>query len=91
MNYIYMIFADSDLSINLWSELLETAVYLQNQSSTKYLKEKTSYEALFNEKSDLNNFRIIDCQAWALIFKKKHSKFDLRFNDCRLLEYAASI
>ena len=91
MNYICMIFTDSDLSISLWSELLETAVYLQNQSSTKHLKRKTSYEALFDKKPDLSNLRIISCQAWALISKKKHLKFDLRFSDCRLLEYAASM
>ena len=50
-----------------------------------------SYEILFNEKSDLSNFRVINCQAWILISKKKCSKFDFKFSDCRLLEYAASM
>ena len=50
-----------------------------------------SYKVLFDEKSDFSNFRIISCQAWALIFKKKCSKFDLKFSNCRLLEYAASM
>ena len=49
------------------------------------------YEALFGEKPDLSNLRIIGCQAWALISKEKRSKFDLRFSDCRLLGYAASM
>ena len=90
MNYICIIFADSDLSISFWSELLESAAYLWNQSPTKHL-EKTSYEVLFDEKSDLSNFRMISCQAWILISREKQSKFDLRFSDCRLLEYAASM
>ena len=50
-----------------------------------------SYEALFDEKSNFNNFKIIDCQVWIFISKKKHSKFDFRFSNCRLLEYAASM
>src|SRR6266487_3293812 len=90
MNYIRTIFADSDLPISLWSELLETAAYLRNRSPTKHLKGKTPYEALFGEKPDLSNLRIIGCQAWALIPKEKRSKFDLRSSDCRLLGYAAS-
>ena len=72
-------------------QIPHTVVYFWNQSSIKHLKRKMSYEALFDEKSDLSNFKIIDCQVWALISKKKCSKFDLRFNDCRLLEYAASM
>ncbi len=54
------------------------------------MKRKMSYEALYDKKSDLSNLRIISCQVWTLISKKKHSKFDLRFSDCRLLDYAAS-
>src|SRR6266487_1744312 len=90
MNYIRTIFADSDLPISLWSELLESAAYLRNRSPTKHLKGKTPYEALFGEKPDLSNLRIIGCQAWALIPREKRSKFDLRSSDCRLLGYAAS-
>ena len=90
MNYIRTIFADLDLPISLWSELLETAAYLRNRSPTKYLSDKTPFEALHGEKPDLTNLRIIGCQAWALILKEKRSKFDLRSSDCRLLGYAAS-
>ena len=89
MNYIHIIFADSNLLISFWSEFLKFVAYFQNQTSMKHL-EKTSYETLFDEKSDFNNFRIIDYQAWILIFKEKHSKFDFKFSDCKLLEYAAS-
>src|SRR6266487_4981717 len=90
MDYIRTIFADSDLPISLWSELLESAAYLRNRSPTKHLKGKTPYEALYGEKPDLSNLRIIGCQAWALIPREKRSKFDLRSSDCRLLGYAAS-
>ena len=90
INYIHTIFTNSDFSISFWSEFLKTAAYFWNQFSTKHY-EKTFYEALFDKKSDFNNLKIIDCQAWVLIFKKKHSKFDLRFSNCRLLEYAASM
>ena len=90
MNYIRTIFADSDLPISLWSELLETAAYLRNRSPTKHLENRTPFEALYSEKPDLSNLRIIGCQAWALIPREKRTKFDLRLSDCRLLGYAAS-
>ena len=92
MNYIRTIFADSDLPISLWSELLETAAYLRNRSPTKHLSDKnqTPFEALYSEKPDLTHLRIIGCQAWALISKEKCSKFDLRSSNCTLLGYAAS-
>ena len=90
MNYIHIIFADSDLSINFWSEFLESVTYFQNQISTKHL-EKTLYEILFDEKSDFSNFRIINCQAWIFISREKYSQFDFKFSNCRLLEYAVSM
>ena len=49
------------------------------------------YKILYDKKSDLSNFKIINCQVWTFIFKKKCLKFDLKFNDCRLLEYAVSM
>ena len=91
MNYICTNFVNSDFSINFWLEFLKTAVYFQNWFSTKYLENQIFYEALFDEKSDFSNFRIISCQAWILISKKKYLKFDFKFSNCRLLEYAASM
>ena len=52
-------------------------------------KNQTLFEVLYGEKPDLIYLRIISCQAWTLILKKKHSKFDLRSNNYRLLDYAA--
>ena len=49
------------------------------------------YKILYDKKSDLSNFKIINCQVWTFIFKKKCLIFDLKFNDCRLLEYAVSM
>ena len=42
--------ADSELPKSFWAEALATAVYLRNQSSTKCVEGKTSYEAIYGEK-----------------------------------------
>ncbi len=38
VNYIHTFMANSDLPIDLWPELLDTAAYLQNYSPTKPLR-----------------------------------------------------
>jgi hypothetical protein len=91
------IFADSNLSLNLWSELLATAAYLRNQSSIKSLKienlTQTPFVTLYNNKPDFSNesnLKIINCQTWALIFEEKRSKLNFMSSNYRILDYAVS-
>ena len=92
LDKIRSILADSDLPRNLWPELLETAAYLKMRTPTRFLKNLTPFERLFNRKPDLSHLRVIGCQAWAQIPEEKRSgdKLDFRSQDCRLIGYAAS-
>jgi len=90
LNIIIFILADSDLSQNLWSELINIAAYLKNWSLIKYLKDKTSYEILYDEKLNLTHFRIINCLCWAQISDKKQNKLNFKLKEYQLLNYEIS-
>ena len=87
VNKMICILTDSDFSQSLWSELIDTAVYLKNQSSTKHLKKKTLHETFHDMKSNLSHLKIISCSCWTLIFKKKCDKLNFKFKEYWLLEY----
>jgi hypothetical protein len=92
LDKIRSILAGSDLPRNLWPELLETAAYLKMRTPTRYLRNMTPFERLFNRKPDLSHFRVISCQAWAQISEEKRldDKLDFRSKDYRLIGYTAS-
>jgi hypothetical protein len=61
----------ANLPKRLWSETLSTTCYLSNRFLTKALDEKTSYEAWYDEKSDLSNLRVYDCKAYVIDYHAK--------------------
>ena len=91
LNIIISILADFDLSQNLWSELIDTAAYLKNQSSIKHLKDKISHKMLHDKKSNFAHLRIISCSCWAQISDKKQEKLNFKSKECWLLDYKISM
>ncbi len=61
MKMMWLMLADSDLLLEVWSELLNTAVYLRLWISNKHFKDKTFYEVLTNKKLNLSNLWTVEC------------------------------
>ena len=60
---IVILTESSDLSLTVWSELLNTAFYLKLWLLNKYLKEKILYETLYKKKLNLSHLKIIDMKT----------------------------
>ena len=82
--------ADSDLSVKIWPELVDTAVYLRIRIPNKHLNSKTPFGIIYRKKLDLFHLREIGCVCYAQIPNEKRSGLDFNTSECRLLDYAAS-
>lgn len=72
----------------LWTEAINTAVYLQNRVSISEKKEeKTSYEVWMGEKPDLSHVRVFGSEAFVHVPKQFTRKFDARSKKVLLVRY----
>jgi hypothetical protein len=65
---------DQDLSMFLWGEAAMTAIYVQNRSPHRILKDMTPEEAFSGKKPNVENLRIFGCQVYSHIPKNKRNK-----------------
>ncbi len=59
------------LSRKFWFEALIAACYIINRLLIKSLKRMTSYETWYEEKSDLSNLRVYDCDVYVIDYQAK--------------------
>jgi hypothetical protein len=52
---------DQDLLMHMWEEVVKTAVYVQNISPHRVLRNKTPEEMFTCEKPEVNHMRIFGC------------------------------
>ena len=92
MNAVRVILKNNDLFAFLWSEVLKTIVYLRNRSLCTRLRVQhvTFYEVYFDKRSKLSHLRLIDCDAWLTLFKKRfdQKKLSSKRIKCKFLKYA---
>jgi len=67
------------------------AVYLINRIPTKILNNKSSYEVLYGEVSDLSNLKVFGCLSYASTIPVNRHKFDSRAKKCAFLSYKSDI
>lgn len=60
----------------LWSEAVNTAVYIQNRTASSQVENMTPYEKWFGRKPDTKHIRIFGSTAYSLIPPKFRKKFD---------------
>lgn len=60
----------------LWTEAVNTAVYLLNRVLCKQNKNKTAYELWFKQKPEVDHLKIFGSVAYLNIPKEKRSKFE---------------
>ena len=66
----------------LWPEAVATAVYIQNRTPTKSVKDKTPYEAWYGKKPSVEHFKVFECIAYAHILDQLRKKLDDKAEKC---------
>jgi hypothetical protein len=67
---------DQSLPMFLWAEASMTAVYVQNRSPHKILRNMTPEEAFTGVKPEVGHFRIFGCPVYIHVPKEKRTKLD---------------
>jgi transposase InsO family protein len=67
---------DQSLPMTLWAETCMTAVYVQNRSPHRILKNITPEEAFTGVKPEIGHFRIFGCPVYFHVPKEKRSKLE---------------
>jgi len=82
---------DSNLEDSLWSEAVNTAVYLHALCSSRTLQGKTPHEVLHGKRGDIGHLRRFGCIAYKLIPKElQRGKFSSRATECVMVGYTNS-
>jgi len=87
---VLAVLSDTKLPKKLWTEILQTVIYVKNRSPVRPLGSKTPYEVLYGKKPDLSNLRIPGYIAYAIIPKEKRGKSDFHASRARYLGPEAS-
>ena len=67
---------DQDLPMHLWVEAARTAMYVQNHTPHRVLKNKTLEDVFFNKKPEVGHLKIFGCPMYIHITKEKRTKLD---------------
>jgi len=82
---------DSNLEDSLWSEAVNTAVYLHALCPSRTLQGKTPHEVLHGKRGDISHLRRFGCVAYKLIPKElQRGKFSSRATECVMVGYTNS-
>lgn len=82
---------DSNLEDSLWSEAVNTAVYLHALCPSRTLQGKTPHEVLHGKRGDISHFRRFGYVAYKLIPKElQNGKFSPRATGCVMVGYTNS-
>ena len=82
METVRSILHHAGLPLPFWAEAVSTAVYIRNRCPTSCLKENTPYECWHNEKPDVSNFKVLDCNALVHIPDEKRTKLGKKSMKC---------
>ena len=82
---------DAHMPRQFWAEALATSTYVRNRCYSSVLKCKTPYEAFYNKKPDVHDFKIFGCTAYAHIPKEYRSKLDFKSTKCAFLGYGLNV
>ena len=95
-NYIVMIVVrvilkNNDLLWFLWNEILKIVIYLKNRNFVTRLRIQhvIFFETYFNVKSNVNHYRLIECDVWLAISNdvKNQKKLNVKEIKCKFLNY----
>jgi len=79
---------NKSLPKQFWAEVVNTVVYILNQSPMKAVLNKTPYEAWFNRKPNVDHFRVFGCIAYSQIPKENREKLDGKGEKWILIGYS---
>ncbi|XP_075086032.1 uncharacterized protein LOC107767711 [Nicotiana tabacum] len=77
----------SGLPIRFWGDCILTATYLINRFPSSLLKDKSSYEILYNKLPVYSNLRAFGCLCYSTVPKPHRDKLQPRATPCVFLGY----
>jgi hypothetical protein len=80
---------EKDLPKSFWAEVANTTIFLQNWLSTKYLEEKTLFEAWYNYKPSLSFLKFFGSICFVQVPQIKRDKFDKKSIPCIFVGYSS--
>lgn len=81
----------SGLPLNMWSEAVNTAVYLRNRVTNKRTPQKTPYELFYQRKPDLSHLIVFGQEVHILDTQSGKSKFNAKTKDAYFVGYGHRI
>ena len=81
---------EKELSKNLRAEAANTAVFLLNRLPTRALQKRTSFEAWFGYKPNLQNLRTFGCLYFSYVPQVKRDKLDKKAEPGVFIGYSSS-
>ena len=85
------IMIDSNLENSLWSEMVNTAIYVHTLCPSRTLQGKTPHEVLHGKRGNIDHLQHFACVAYKLIPKElQHGKFSPRATKCVIVGYTNS-
>ena len=82
-----MFHLNPNLSSFLWSEAMNAAFYVINQTGPTKTCNKTPYELWYGKKSNIDNLKIFGTECFVHIPQEKRKKLDKKSVQCYLVGY----
>jgi hypothetical protein len=77
----------NSLPPRLWDKVINCAIYIQNISPRRFVKDKTPYKAWSGLEPEVTHFRIFGSRAWAQIPFEKRKALDPQSTECIFVGY----
>lgn len=75
------------LTLKLWAEAVNSAVYIINRTGTSSVKHKTPYELWYGKPASFEHFRTFGCELYVHIAKESRRKLDAKARKCLFVGY----
>lgn len=79
------------LSLNLWAEAVNSAVYVLNRTGTSTVKDKTPYELWYGKLATVDHFRTFGAEVYVHIPKTKRHKMESKSKKCIFVGYGENV
>ena len=80
--------AKKNMPHSFWAEVVSTAVYIMNKTSTVAIHDVTPEERFTGKKPDLSHLKVFGCIAYVHVPDELHTKLDPKAEKCIFIGYS---
>lgn len=70
-----------------WVDVVRTTLYILNKSPIRSLENITPYEACYQKKPNVNDFKVFGCKAFSHVVDEQWKKLDAKSEVCVFIGY----